>query len=98
MSKTETGKFEVTEHYELEDRGAFVIGNILSGEIRIGMCVETGLDPATLKISGIEFMDNVSEMKYWNALIFEEKPSLDFIKNAFTIGKKIEVHSKDGKC
>jgi hypothetical protein len=87
----EISKFEVTDHCELASRGGFVIGQIVEGVIRIGMLVETGLDPSQLKISGVEFLDNISERKHWNALLFVEKPSLAFVKQAFPVGTVIEA-------
>ena len=71
-------RFEVTIHHELAERGAFVIGHVLDGVIRPGTCVDTNLDPPILRVAGIEFLDNISEKKYSNALIFAERPSLEW--------------------
>jgi len=87
-----SGKFEITGHYELTGRGGFLIGRIVDGVIRIGMSVTTDLDPGELKIAGVEYLDNFSEGKYRNALIFAEKPSLEFVKRAFPVGIVIEVN------
>jgi hypothetical protein len=87
------GRFEVTSHFELADRGAFVIGYIRAGFIRPGMCVDTHLEPPRLRITGVEVLDNSSEKKHWNALIFAERPTLDFVKAAFPIGGVIEVRA-----
>jgi hypothetical protein len=80
---TDVGRFEVTSHFELAARGAFVIGRILDGFIRPGMCVDTHLEPPKLKITGVEVLNNISEKKHWNALIFAERPTFDFVKAAF---------------
>jgi hypothetical protein len=79
-------QFEVTNHYELPSRGAFVIGHIIQGSVRVGMLAATRLSPPTLTISGMEFLNAVSEHKFWNALIFSEQPNLDFLQRAFPIG------------
>ncbi len=85
------GQFEVTDHYRMASRGAFVIGNIVGGTIRPGMRVNTGLQPSTLRINGVEFVDNLKERRHWNVLIFAEGPTLEFIKRAFPVGSLIEV-------
>ncbi len=87
----ECAQFEVTKHYELRERGAFVIGHIREGDIRIGMQVLTEAEPPTLTICGVESVDNVSEKKYWNALLFSEKPSMEFIKNVFPKGSTLNI-------
>ena len=83
--------FEVTDHYELAGRGGFVIGRIVAGVVRPGMFVRTGLVPTQLKVDGIEFLDNLSERKHWNALVFAERPALSFVKQAFPVGSIIEL-------
>ena len=85
------GKFEVTDHYELAERGGFVIGRIVAGVIRPGMFTRTGLEPPHLEVAGVEFLDNVSERKHWNALVFAERPSLSFVEQAFPVGSIIEL-------
>ena len=95
MANSVSGTFEVTSHFELKDRGGFVIGHIKSGSVAVGMYVNTGSQPPTLKVSGVEFVDNVSEKKYWNALLFAERPKLDFVERVFPVGFKIEVVSRD---
>jgi hypothetical protein len=87
------GRFEVTSHFELNGRGAFVIGHIRDGVIRPGMYVDTHRDPPRLKVAGVEFVDNIAEKKHWNALLFAELPTLDFVKAAFPIGSVIEVRA-----
>ena len=91
MTNTVSGTFEVTRHLETKDRGAFVVGHIRSGSVSVGMYIETGSEPAVLEISGVEFLDNVSEKRYWNALIFAECPNLDLIMRAFPVGSTLEV-------
>jgi hypothetical protein len=87
------GRFEVTSHFELTGRGAFVIGHIRDGLIRPGMYVDTQRDPSRLRVSGVEFVDNIAEKKYRNALVFAERPTLDFVKAAFPIGSVMELRA-----
>jgi hypothetical protein len=82
----EFAHFEVTEHYVLPERGGFVIGRIRSGDFRLGMSVYSGDEPPRLTISGIEFLDNTTESKFWNALMFREHPDLEFLKRVFPVG------------
>jgi len=85
------GTFEVLGHFELNGRGGFVIGRIVGGIIRPGMLVVTGREPATLKIAGVEFVDNMAAKTYKNALVFAERPSLAFVSEAFPVGVTIEA-------
>lgn len=84
-------QFEVTGHHELAERGAFVVGHIRDGTFRIGMKVRTRQEPASLTISGIEYLDNLAERKFWNALVFGERPTLEFVKRAFPIGTFLQA-------
>ncbi len=88
----ERGRFEVTRHFGLSGRGAFVIGYIVEGMIRVGMVVRTGMDPPVLTISGVEFVDNTAERKSWNALLFAD-PSLEIIERAFPVGSILDIVS-----
>lgn len=94
MSAIAKSLFEVTDHLELSGRGAFVIGHIRDGVFRIGMQVHTGEVPDFLTISDIEYLDKVSERKFWNALAFREHPTLEFLKRVFPIGALLEA--RDG--
>ena len=79
--------FEVTGHYFLKERGGFVIGTILSGTFRNGMRIATGDRKLPfLTIAGIEFLDNIREKTFKNALVFREQPSLEFVTRAFPVG------------
>ncbi len=55
------------------------------------MLAQTGTDPSTLTISGVEFLDNLAEKRFWNALVFAERPALDFVKRVFPLGSIIEL-------
>jgi hypothetical protein len=90
MSHSES-TFEVQDHYELPSRGAFVIGRIVAGVVRPGMRAQTGLDPAQLEVAGVEFLDNVTDGTFKNALVFADRPSLAFVKQAFPIGFVIDL-------
>jgi hypothetical protein len=87
----QAGKFEVTDHFELTGRGGFVVGRIVQGSIRPGMFVATGSHPDQLRIAGVEFLDNIAERTYRNALVFVERPTLEFVKSAFPVGTVVEV-------
>ena len=84
-------KFEVTDYFELQGRGGFVVGQIVQGSVRPGMLVATGLNPDQLRIAGVEFLDNIAERKYRNALVFAEQPTLEFIRKAFPVGTIVEA-------
>ena len=90
-TSAQIGIFEVTSHYELVGRGGFVIGHIRNGVLRPGMRVATHREPAVLTVSGIEFLDNPSERVYRNALVFAERPTLDFVRAAFPVGSMLEA-------
>lgn len=85
------GIFRVTGHYALGNRGAFVLGSIAKGSIRIGMLAKTGSEPITLKISGIEQLANTSAKQYCQAFIFAEQPSMELITRVFPVGRLIEL-------
>jgi hypothetical protein len=87
------GHFEVTSHYELTGRGAFIIGRIRGGVIRPGMYVDTHGDPPMLKVASVEFLDNIAEKTHQNALVFAEQPSMAFVKAAFPIGSLLELRA-----
>lgn len=82
----ESPTFEVTDHFYLPGRAAFVIGHIRSGLFRNGMSIQSPDEVLTLTISGIEFMDNLAERKHWNALTFRERPTLDQLKRHIPVG------------
>ena len=90
-TEEEAGRFEVTGHFEVTGRGAFVIGHIIAGMIAPGMRVRAIPSSHVLTICGVECVDNISEKKYWNALVFAEKPNLAFIRAAFPVGTTIEI-------
>jgi hypothetical protein len=58
------------------------------------MRVQIQPETRALTISGVECMDNISEKKYWNALVFAEKPELRFIKAAFPVSAIIEARHR----
>jgi hypothetical protein len=55
------------------------------------MLVATGSHPDQLRIAGVEFLDNIAERTYRNALVFAERPTLEFIKSAFPVGTVVEA-------
>ena len=87
MSQKDPGKFEVTDFFTITNRGAYLIGHIRGGKIRIGDQIHRNGKIYT--IAGIEFMDNISEKKYWNAIIFKEKPTQHELESTFQKGEII---------
>ena len=85
------GEFQVTGHYEMPARGAFVLGELLQGKIAPGMVIETRCEPSTLKIVGVECMSDSANNRHSNALIFLEKPSMDFLLRVMPVGSIVEV-------
>lgn len=86
---TELATFEVTGHYQLSERGAFLIGYIRSGVFRNGMLIGTASHSERFVISAIEFLDNIAERKHWNALILRERPSLEALERLFPVGSVV---------
>jgi hypothetical protein len=91
----EEAQFEVTNHFELPERGAFVVGHIRNGTFRIGMIVEADPPDSHLTISGIEYVDNIKEKRFWNALRFREQPSLETVKRRFPVGTVLKAKRED---
>ena len=91
MNSEVIGTFEVTDHYVLKDRGAFVIGNILGGAIKVGGKVRLPDGVTSWTISGVEFIDNIAQRIYRNALVFRERPALEELQRSFPVGTQIEV-------
>jgi len=94
MNTKPSGRFEVTSHYELSGRGAFVIGHIREGTIQIGNSVPVPGFSGCWTISGIECLDNIAERKHWNALVFKEQPRRDEVEAAFPIGAFVDVYEQ----
>ena len=88
----ESGEFEVTNHYYLEKRGGFVIGRIQRGIFKIGITVPIAEDGTSLTISGIECIDDVKTKMFANAIIFKEKPTLDYVKKMFPVGSVLRAY------
>ena len=92
MRRRTKGSFEVKGHFYNERVGGFVIGNILSGELRIGMLVSTKGKKDSLIISDIEYIDDLKKKTFQNALFFSEKPKLEYIKNVFPAGSVLYAY------
>ena len=87
MTREDSGKFEVTDFCTITTRGAYLVGHIKSGLTRIGDQVERKGKKYT--IAGVEFLDNISEKKHLNAIIFKEKPTQSELESAFQKGEII---------
>jgi hypothetical protein len=94
MDTQPSGKFEVTDHQELSGRGAFVIGYIREGAVKVGDSVPLPDTATVWTVSGVEFMDNISERKCWDALLFKEHPALSDVEAAFPVGSYVDVYEK----
>ena len=90
-----TGTFEVTNHFELKDRGAYIVGHIHDGVVKIGDTIAWPHHDSGLTVIGIECLDNISEKKFWNALIFRERPTKPELEQAFPVGALIDVFPGD---
>jgi len=97
MNAQPSGKFEVTDHQELTGRGAFVIGYIREGVVKIGDSVTLPDTSTVWTISGVEFLDNISERKYWNALLFNEHPARSDVEAAFPVGSYVDVYERQSE-
>lgn len=95
MPNSDGGTFEVTGYYEMASRGAFVLGHMRNGAIGPGMLAKTNSDPATLRISSIESLNNHAEKIHLSALIFAEKPNIGFVQHVFPVGHFIEAFARD---
>lgn len=87
----EGGRFEVTGHFDLDARGAVVMGNIVEGKIGVGQRIATQADPPFLTVRGVDAVDNIREKRSWTALSFVERPSLAFVQQAFPVGTVLEA-------
>jgi hypothetical protein len=82
--------FRVTGHYFFgAEYGDILVGMIERGGIAPGMIVETGTRPSTLVIRGVESHSNSEKRLHGNGLIFEEKPTVEFLEQAFPVGSRI---------
>jgi hypothetical protein len=93
MGTQPSGRFEVTDHQELTGQGAFVIGYIREGVVKVGDSVPLPDTSTVWTISGVEFLDNVSERKSWNALLFKEHPARPDVEVAFPVGSYVDVYA-----
>jgi len=91
MNTQPYAKFEVTSHLEISGRGAFVIGHVREGMIRIGASVPLPDSTECWTISAVEFVDKIPERKHWNALLFKELPELGDVEAAFPVGSFMNV-------
>jgi hypothetical protein len=85
-SQSAQPSFEVTLHFQLAERGAFVVGRILGGTWRTGACVSALDGERRFTVSGIEFLDNLSAKTHAMALVFQERPTMPELARAFPVG------------
>lgn len=91
MNSASLSEFDVTGHFYLNGKGGIVIGNIKKGIIKKGMYVALSDNESHLTISSIEYVDRIKEGEFFNALLFKEAPSLEFVKDAFPIGSTLHL-------
>ena len=94
MDTQPSGRFEVTGHLQLTGRGAFVIGYIREGVVKVGDSVPLPDTSTVWTVSGVEFLDKISERKYWNVLLFKEHPARSDVEAAFPIGSYVDVYER----
>jgi len=87
-------RFKVTDHFQIAERGAFVIGHIVEGTIRLGMVAFARDGSARFTVRAVEYLDNLAEKKFWNALLFSEHADLETVRNTFPVGSIIEVRDE----
>ena len=85
-------RIEIADHFQITGRGSVAACHILDGVLRIGMRVVTGhADPSHLTIGAIDYVDKLSTGEFWIALQFDERPSLERLKDLLPVGSTIEV-------
>jgi hypothetical protein len=90
-----TSSFEVTGHYELAERGAFVIGQLVDGIWRVGDRISAVGGGAQFTLSGIECLNNTALKKSAIALVFAERPTQEQIQRAFPCGTILTIVDKN---
>jgi hypothetical protein len=81
-----TSVFNVTAHYDLPDRGGFVLGAVC-GEVRAGMSVRGVGSSRFYVVVGVETLSGKGG--HLQALIFRGKPAIAEIAEAFPIGSAV---------
>jgi hypothetical protein len=87
------GKFEVVDHCEIALRGVFVVGLLREGTMKLGMKVRTNDAPELLTVAAMEYMESPRTGQPCNALKFDERPTLEFVQQAFPIGSFLEAEA-----
>jgi translation elongation factor EF-Tu-like GTPase len=66
------GRVEILDSFHVTKRGLIARGNILEGVVKIGSFTNLNLEnrKATLRIDGVEMIDNISTQEYWVGLLF----------------------------
>ena len=86
-----SAEFFVESHFEISGRGAFVVGQIRAGTIRVGDL--TSHEGKTIAVSAVEFADNISTQQYWVCLAFNAFASRFDLENAFPRGSVIKLQT-----
>ena len=78
-------RFEVTGHYEMPVRGAFVLGQLRSGSLHPGLVLRGNSERAfSYTLAGVESLSG--NEKHMHALIFQGKPCIADLLRAFPVG------------
>ena len=85
-----TGTFRVQGHVEITGRGAFLMGQVEAGTVRIGAAVDT---TPPLTVIAVEFADNTSTRESWVCLRFAEGPAKAELERRFPAGTLIDVRA-----
>jgi hypothetical protein len=83
-----TARFGVLGHAEITARGAFLMGKVEEGTVRIGATVETG---PRLTIAAVEFADKRSTHESWVCLRFTESPAKSELEQRFPVGTAVTI-------
>jgi len=86
-------RFEVKDVFQITGRGRVATGTILEGAVRVGMWVAvaggSGALPP-LRVTSVEFADNVSTRESWIALVFRNAPPMDELRRLLPEGSILE--------
>ena len=69
------GKIEILDSFHLTGRGLVARGNLIEGIAKIGskVILDLGNRNISLKIDGVEMIDNISTEEFWVGLLFNYK-------------------------
>jgi hypothetical protein len=92
-----SASFEVRDHCEIAGRGVVLLGEITTGTSRAGMVLSTSRPcSSSITIRAIEFAD-LADRSVLVGLLFDGRPSMEFIRASSPIGCVATANTKTGK-